>query len=330
MPAVKLPRAYSKVPPLDREYLWPDLIPYGTVTGLFGPEGIGKGFLETLLAAIISNGGTLPDGTPADKGTVIMVTPEDDSNVTTVRRLMASGADLSLVRDMTDVDGAPFSIPQSLPRLREAIAELGNVHLVILDPLDELSSISLTSTPKKIRELINPLISVAEDTGVAILLVMHTIKDGKTLQGSAAIRRTLRQILAVTRLANPATRQISLDKSDAVDTLNAPRVNYKITGKGETSHAEFLGIDGEEADDLSWLTDTTPTDPESWARNVVPTLMVKALTESDAPMRASDVAAKVGEPYMRTRFMLRQLSKRGDVISLPRGLWTVPRKEEET
>jgi hypothetical protein len=310
---------YSKKTPLDREYLIPKLVPYGTVTGLFGGEGIGKGFLEAALASIISTGGTFPGGASAPLGSVIMITPEDDPNVTTVKRIIASGGNGKYIRDMTTVDGAPFKIPTSLPRLREAIGALGNVRLVIADPLGDLSSIGLTSSVTKMRDtIINPCIDVAEDTGVAFILTMHTNKDGKTLQGSAAIRQALRQVLTVTRLSsNPSIRELSLNKTDSTDDTMAPMIHYTITGDGPNAHAKFLNSQDGMPEDVVWhdYSDAELANGvDGWSREAGQTSIVNLLRQSyPDTMRAGDIAAQVGLTYLATRVLLTKLAAHGDV-----------------
>jgi hypothetical protein len=325
MAEIQLPRAYAKVTPLDREQLLPKLIPYGTVTGLFGGEGIGKGFLEAALAAIISNGAKFPDGTDAPQGTVIMVTPEDDPNVTTVKRLLASGANLDYVRDMTTVDGAPFTIPGSLPRLREVIGELGNVRLVILDPLGDLTSIGLTSSVTKMRQLIiNPLIDLAEDTGVALILTMHTNKDGKTLQGSAAIRQALRQVLTVTRLpSNPSIRELSLNKTDSTDDTMAPMIHYTITGDGADAHAKFLNSADGLPEDVVWHDYSDDEVLSGWSREAGQTSMLQLLASvSPDTMRAGDLATRVGVTYLAARVLLVKMQAR-KLVTSDHGNWQI-------
>jgi hypothetical protein len=322
-----MPRSYETVTPLDREYLLQKLIPYGTVTGLFGSEGIGKGFLEALLAAIVSSGSSFADGTQADQGSVIMITPEDDSNVTVVKRLIASGADRKFVLDMTRVQGVPFSIPDSIPELQRVITELGNVRLVIMDPLGDLSSIGLTSSVTKMRQTITtPLLDLCEATGVALVLTMHTTKDGKTLQGSGALRQALRQVLTVTRLkTDRSIREIRLDKSDDTDDAKAPVLRYTIKGDGRGSHAEWLSADSATAEDVVWhdyTDEELSSGIDGWSREAGQTVIVNLLRRS-APetMRAGDIASRVGLTYIATRVLLAKLALHGDVYS-ERGNWS--------
>ena len=324
MAQVKLPRAFSAVTPLDREYLIPKLVPYGTVTGLFGGEGIGKGFLEDALAAIISRGGKFPDGTDAPQGTVLLAMAEDDPNVTTVKRLIASNADLAYVRDIATLDGAPFTIPNSLPKLREYIGQLGNVRLVVLDPLGDLTSIGLTSSVTKMRQqIINPLITLAEDTGVALLLTMHTNKDGKTMQGSAAIRQALRQVLTVTRLPNnPSIRELSLNKTDSTDDTMAPMIHYTITGEGASTHAKFLTSTDGLPEDVVWH-QYDDAELSGWSREAGQSAMLQLLSSvSPDTMRAGDIASRVGVTYLAARVLLSKMQAHGFVKS-DHGNWAI-------
>jgi AAA domain len=330
-------RSYAQVTPLTPEWLWLGKIPFGTVTGLFGQEGIAKGFLECALAAIIVKGDKMPDGSPGvDAGSVIMITPEDDSNTTVAYRLRAAGltseSELAQVADMTEVDGAAFMVPMDVPKLREEIYRRGNVRLVIIDPLAEVASIGLTSSVVKIRQtLINPLIQLARDTGVAVLLTQHTTKDGKTLQGSGAIRQALRQVLMIVReKGNPNIRTISVNKSNIADDSSAGNVHYTLTGDGNGTHVKFLAGDSETAEDVVWhdYSDSELANGQpGWSREAGQTAIVNLLkSESPRTMRAGDIAAQVGLTYIATRVLLMKLSARGEVIST-KGDWTVPSEE---
>lgn len=326
-----LPPSYAGITPLDPEWLWDGNIAYGTLTGLFGPEGIAKGFLECLLASIVTNGETLPGNKEAvNAGSVIMITTEDDANTTLAWRLRAANAKLDKVYDMTEVNGGQFSIPESLPALREAIAQIGDVRLVIMDPLGDLSSIGLTSSVVKMRRTItNPLIKLAEDTGVAILLTQHTNKDGKVLQGSAAIRQALRSLLRVTRDgSNPTLRIVSVDKANNASDSTAHNVRYTLTGSGKDTRAVFLGADSESAEDVTWHDYSDAEIQEGWSREAGQSAIVKVLRDAvPHTMRAGDIASKVGTTYIATRVLLRKLAKHGDVIEQGKGNWTVPNAE---
>src|SRR5438876_5775373 len=81
------------------------LIPLGKITLLDGDPGMGKSLLALDLAARVSSGRPMPDGTPGPQGGVILIAPEDDAGDTLRPRLQAAGGDPSRVLLLTTVPG---------------------------------------------------------------------------------------------------------------------------------------------------------------------------------------------------------------------------------
>lgn len=220
--------SYAEIVPLDPEWLWEGRIPLNWLTIVAGDGGIGKGRLIARLVSDVTNGRNMPDGTPGvPRGSVILVTVEDDPSMTMAHRLRAEGADLSKVYDMTTDD---FIIPDSLPALRETIDAIGDVRMIILDPLSAVSSIPITSGNVRIRrKLMMPLERLARDTGIALVAVHHTVKSGRTA-GAKAITDTARMVLRIARSpADDRVRVISVEKSNN-SSDDIPDVAYTITG----------------------------------------------------------------------------------------------------
>jgi hypothetical protein len=240
--AVRLARAYSTIPPTHIDYLWEDRIPLGEVTLIGGDRGIAKGRLMARLAADISNGWDMLDGTPGlmYPASVMLVTPEDDPNSSMSWRLAAHRASLDNVYDMTELPSGEFSLPGDIDKLRAEMLEIGNVKLVIIDPLSQVSEKSLTSGNSTVRKFIwGPLRKLARETGAAIVCVMHTVKSGD-LQGSKGLQDAARVILMITRdKADPRIRRLSIWKAnDADDSL--PDVCYTLTGTRPYVRVEYI------------------------------------------------------------------------------------------
>jgi hypothetical protein len=322
-------RTFADYSPEDLEWLWPGKIPFATATGLFGAEGIAKGFLEDMLANIVTNGLDWPDGTAGVKaGSVLMVRTEDNPRTTVVRRLLASGAVLSKVYNMTEHDGGMFQLPGSLPALEEKILEIGDVRLVIVDVLADVSTVNLKSDVQIIRrKLINPFNDVLGDTGTAAILTMHTTKDGKTLAGSAGIRQALRQVLRVERDTDKRIRILSVDKSNDADDSNAHNVRYTLEGSREdhSTRVKFLDtVDSESVEDVTWTEYSDEELLDGWSREAGQTGILDQLAEAyPDTMRASELAAAIGAKYMATRVLLSKLKSHGEVTETTRGDWTL-------
>ena len=69
-----------------------------------GAPGTGKTTLAMLVAAIVSVGRTLPDGTVAPAGKVLIWTGEDAHADTIKPRLIASGANLDNIHFVSEVE----------------------------------------------------------------------------------------------------------------------------------------------------------------------------------------------------------------------------------
>jgi KaiC/GvpD/RAD55 family RecA-like ATPase len=213
--------SYAEIEALETEWLWEQRIPRGEVTLIAGEGAVGKGQLLCDLAARVSQGWPMPlceDG--SDPGSVILVTPEDDPNETMAWRLRAAGADLARTFDLTMLEsGAPFELPGSVAPLRALIEELKdtghNPRLVVIDPL--MAAISRPiSTNLAARRVIAPLMRMAKETGVAVVMVHHTVKSGQ-IAGSKGLTDVLRYAYTVKKdPENEAIRVIHLQKGNNV------------------------------------------------------------------------------------------------------------------
>lgn len=326
------PLSYAQITPLDPEWLWKGKIPFGAVTGIGGQGGIGKGLLMADLAARVSRGDVMPDGTPGPSaGSVVMVTTEDDPNTAESYRLMAAHADMSNVYDMTSINGGMFSLPESLPALREAVYDIGDVRIIIIDPLADVASISLSSNAVAIRaKITNPMTQLARDTGVAFGLMMHTTKDGKTLAGSAGIMQALRSLLRVERdHTNPSVRVLSVAKSNIADDSTASNVRYTLEGSGRDIHVKYLGTESDTAEDVVWAEYTDEELTAGWSREAGQSGIMAALRAAyPDTMRAGELAKESGTDYISTRVLLRKLERRGEVTEPESGEWTLGEESE--
>ena len=93
------------------QWLWPGRFALGRISLLVGMPGAGKSFLTCDMAARVSTGQPWPDGTPCDRGSVLLVTAEDDPGDTIRPRLDAQGADVSRVHQLAglhrqEIDGS--------------------------------------------------------------------------------------------------------------------------------------------------------------------------------------------------------------------------------
>ena len=100
----------------------------------------GNGLICCDLIACVTNNHPLPcNEGKCPQGNVIYFAAEDDGDDTVVPRLVAAGADLDKVHivEMVDHKGKRrgFNLITDIDLLRKKIEEIGNVVLVIIDPI---------------------------------------------------------------------------------------------------------------------------------------------------------------------------------------------------
>jgi putative DNA primase/helicase len=110
---------------------------------------------------------------------VVIWSGEDDPKDTLIPRLMLAGADLSRVYFVTDVrDGnerRSFDPAIDTEPLRRKVLEIGNVRLLIVDPI--VSAIAGDSHKNaEVRRGLQPLVDLAAETQCALLGVTHFTK----------------------------------------------------------------------------------------------------------------------------------------------------------
>jgi len=182
----------SQVPARSVRWLWQPFVPLGKVTLLAGPPGLGKSLLTALLAALVSTGrsdGALR-GVAAD---VLLASAEDDPHDTIKPRLLAVGADLDRVHLLDLRETLPsgeavealVQLPQDVAAIAAKVRETG-AQLVVLDPVVAyLDAERSAYREQDVREALAPLKAMAEETGCAVLAVMHLNKA----EGADPLRR---------------------------------------------------------------------------------------------------------------------------------------------
>jgi hypothetical protein len=171
LPAGKL---LSEVEPEQVEWLWPRRMPRGKITVLDGDPDNGKSVLTTDLAARVTAGLDLPDGTPTEAAGAVIVSAEDGAADTIRPRFDAAGGDPN--RALLLGDDEPFAIPGDIPRLERAVKQVGAT-LVVIDPIMAFFSDDVNSNrDQDVRRALTPLKQMAERTGAAVVLVRHLNK----------------------------------------------------------------------------------------------------------------------------------------------------------
>ena len=169
------------------EWLWPGRIPIGTVSLVAGDPGAGKSTLMRAIITTVTLGACWPDqeGSHAQAGSVVYLTAEENVCNVVMPALIRMGADLDRIHMLETIereDGSlsPFSMTRDVPLLEEAIAEIGDVRLVVIDPVGCYMGGTDTHKTAEVLESLNPLLGLAEKYKLAVVLSAHLNKGGGT------------------------------------------------------------------------------------------------------------------------------------------------------
>jgi AAA domain-containing protein len=175
-------------------WLWKDRIALGKITFLVGDPDEGKSYLTTALAAHVTTGTPWPDGAPCDKGSVILISAEDDIADTIRPRLEACGADLDKVHFVETVNFCKrgwkgqrlFSVKEDLDALGKELDRIGDVRLVDIDPISAFLGDCDSHINAEVRGLMGPFAKLAARHDAAFIGISHLNKG----EGNALYRIT--------------------------------------------------------------------------------------------------------------------------------------------
>ena len=293
------------------------------LTLLEGDPGIGKSLLTLDLAACVSSGHPMPDGTPGRQGTVILVAPHDSISHTIKPRLEAAGGDpsrvylLNIVEDVNPKNGQffyrPFSLSEDL-HLLEKIVTRTKAALVIIDTLDLCHL-------HQCQHALPPLAQLAEDTGCAIVLTRPRTTSRSSQDSPVRstapldLRAFVSSSLLIARYPGDNQQRFLITTRHPL----APRPGtlcYEILGPADG--APFINWLGEEEHP-----DATSEGP-SGELLTSSGMILQILKDCTEALYAREVSHYSGEEYERVRKLLRRMFYSGQVISPARGLYTIP------
>ena len=206
------------------KWLWPSRMALGKVTMVAGHPGLGKSQFTAYLAAMVTRGGPWPAGEGrAPKGSVLMLSAEDDVADTIRPRLEAAGADIYRIDVLTAVQDAGavrgFSLARDLVALEAELVRIGDVRLIIIDPLTAYLGATDSHKTADVRALLAPVSDLAARYGVAIVTISHLNKGG----GNEAMGRVTGSLAFVA--AARAAFLIHKDPEDPKRRLFVPMKN---------------------------------------------------------------------------------------------------------
>ncbi|MDO0973789.1 AAA family ATPase [Mycolicibacterium frederiksbergense] len=280
----------SEIRPRKQVWMWTNRIPIGTPSALAGRGGTGKTSYVLHLIALLSRG-LLPgeyQGTPRRS---IIWSGEDAWDKVLVPRLIAAGADLSMVGRLkldTLVDNESLEVTPKLPldtaTIAQAVTDSGAA-LVFIDPIASTMSGDL-NREADVRSAVDALARVAEDTGAVMMFVRHFGKGGGNasdkMSGSHAFRDAVRSVFLFAEDEDGDRVVVSQDKgnyaprgeesfafrleSTTVDTEDGPTEVARVIdlGASDTSVGDIINRASEVGpqDDIAeWLTDLLANEP---------------------------------------------------------------------
>ena len=249
-------------------WLWNNRIPLCKLTLVSGDPCLGKSTFTMDIAARVSSGAPWADSPTVERlaGGVVILSAEDGLADTIKPRLEAAGANMKNIISLDAVTRAcddtetesQFSLVTDIPQLREAIQMVEDCRLVIIDPITAYLGGTDSHKDAQVRGLLAPLAKLAEDMGVAIILVAHLNKsNGKKAiyrtGGSIAFTAAMRAAFAVVKDTKDPERRLFLPTKTNLAPSDIGGLAYTIESKtiqtsdGETT-APVVRIEPEAVD----------------------------------------------------------------------------------
>jgi hypothetical protein len=184
-------------------WVWKHRFAVGALGLIGGLPDKGKGLISADIIARCTTGSEWPcnEGN-APKGNVIWFTAEDSIENTVKPRLVAAGADLDRVEiaQMVDEQNKPrmFNLATDLPLLEQKIAEIGDVVLIVIDPVSAYlgaGKINNSSTTD-VRAVLAPLTKLAEERKILVIGIMHFNKKADVSNAMLRIADSLAYVAA--------------------------------------------------------------------------------------------------------------------------------------
>jgi hypothetical protein len=336
----------SEVTPVSIEWLWGGYVPLGKLTMGDGDPGLGKTMLYAAdLAARVTTGNVMPDGTPGIAGGagVVLFTAEDDPADTLQPRLVAAGGDLTRVVVVTtiqrpDPNSDTGAMSERLPTFAdldfiERKIEQVHAKLVIFDPfMAYLPSAVNSFRDQDIRSALAPLARLAQKTGAAFVLIRHLNKGSFANAlyrggGSIGIIGAARSGLLVVKHPNDENLRIF---GSMKSNLGPPMAAWKYRIAENESGVPCICWEGQSEQSASDVLNlSSDRDTTSKLEAACELLRVALKDEAQAEERLKEEAKAQGislATLRRAKKMLGVESEKVGIGTMGYWLWTLPDK----
>jgi hypothetical protein len=318
-------RRVADVAPERVTWAWPRYVPLGKVVVLDGDPGLGKSTVTADLAARITTGKPMPDGTGGGAPAAVVLMSAEDGLADTIRpRLQLAGADLTLVEvvehlTLPEGQSVPVALPDDLDELEAAVRDL-RARLVTIDPLVAFLAGSVNANrDQDVRRALLPVRDMAERTGAAILVVRHLRKAATDTAvqrggGSIGIIGAARVGLIVARDPADADRRILAVTKSNVGPI-PPSIASRLVPDDALGVAvvAWEGQTDHRADDLLGA----PVDRPAPKRELAEGLLRELL--ADGPRRRSEIEEAAAEAGVSWRTV--------ETAKAALGIWSEQRPE---
>jgi hypothetical protein len=200
-------------------WLMLDRLPFGELTIVEGPGGVGKTTMLLDILARVTTGRAMPDGTPGDVPGHVLLFAEEERASTLKAKLLAAGADLALVHHVISPSDKHrrLTLPSCARQLRALALHFG-VRVVMIDALFNHFDKGLKSNNSEdVRAVLTPLSEIAHETGAVFTGTRHWGKTARGASerglGSADIGNVARSVLVVGQL-DEGPRILALSKTN--------------------------------------------------------------------------------------------------------------------
>jgi len=229
------------------EWLWKGWLARGKLHIAAGAPGTSKTTIALSFAAKVTRGDAWPDGSQAPVGNVLIWSGEDDFGDTLLPRFLAMGGDRKRLFfvgnfDNAQDEGRSFDPSTDIPELVRAAKEIGNIALIIIDPIVNVVS-GDSNKNAEVRRALQPVVDLADELGAAVLGITHYTKGTQgnnpieRVTGSIAFGAMARVIFGVARVQESDDRMFVRAKSNLGP--DGDGYNYQVLQQPVPGHADI-------------------------------------------------------------------------------------------
>lgn len=199
----------ASITPEPIDWLWKHWLAKGKFHILAGDSGVGKTSIVISFCASVTSGGQWPDGSTCESGNVLIWSGEDDPADTLLPRLLAAGGTPSNCHFVSGIhkDGKDgyFDPKHDMPALEAAARRIGNVKLLLIDPVvATVKGDGHVNT--EVRRDLQPIVDFARSIGCAAIGITHLKKGDydsdpmSRISGSIAFAAVARVVMIAAKI----------------------------------------------------------------------------------------------------------------------------------